>query len=48
MRLTLTISLYSPGHAGIDAQGATGLPMNDDNELARSLATIVAKVRDGM
>ncbi len=46
--MTLAISLYAPGHAGIDAQGATGLPMNDDDELVRSLATIVAKVRGAM
>jgi len=42
--LNLTISLYQKGHFGLDAKGVTG-PMNDDEELTRSLTTLVEKLR---
>lgn len=48
LRLNVTISLYAKGHAGLDAKGATGIPMNDDDELARCLAALVAKLRARM
>jgi hypothetical protein len=48
LRLKVTISLYAKGHAALDAKGATGIPMNDDDELARCLAALVAKLRARM
>jgi hypothetical protein len=48
MRLTLRISLYKPGHAGLDAGDGSGLPMNGDDELVRCVAAVIAKVRDRM
>jgi hypothetical protein len=48
LRVSLMISVYAQGHSGLDAKGATGLPMNDDAELARCLATLIAKLRSRM
>jgi hypothetical protein len=48
LRVSVTISLYKRGHAGLDTKGVSGIPMNDDHELSRSLATVIAKMRDRM
>jgi hypothetical protein len=45
--LTLKISLYKPGHAGLDAPGVP-LMTNDDAELLRFLELLIAKVRARM
>jgi hypothetical protein len=48
LRLNVTISLYAEGHAGLDAAGATGLPMNSDAELAECVARLINKLRTRM
>jgi hypothetical protein len=40
----LTINLYAKGHSGLDAPG-TGIPFGNDDELVRSIATVVSKLR---
>jgi hypothetical protein len=46
--LTLGICLHPRGHASIDATGAANVPVNDDEDLVRRIAQIVAMTRQAM
>ena len=47
-RLALIVDLHEKGFAALAAPGATGLPMNDERELGRSLERVVESVRGHM
>jgi hypothetical protein len=46
--LTLDICLHRGGHGSIDAPGAANVSVNDDEDLVRRLAQIVAMMRQTM